>query len=222
MFILKIAWRSILRHKTKSIIIGTILFLGAFIMTLGDATAIGMRRGVEENIVKSFTGHIILVSNEETKDNVLFTPMAKPLKILKDYPKIRSVLENQDFIKGFLPMTRGGVAILGGQGMDFMLAFGCSFDDYQRVFGSPITPVEGELLKNGEHGLLVNVEGRKNHYKAEGFWLVPEGHGVNRDNLTDEARNESEKLDVRTSLALEGFGEPNSTNKEVPIKGIVR
>ena len=47
MFIFTIAWRSILRHKTKSIIIGTILFLGAFIMTLGDATAIGMRRGIE-------------------------------------------------------------------------------------------------------------------------------------------------------------------------------
>ncbi len=83
MLILKIAWRSLLRHRAKSIIIGTILFLAAFIMTLGDATAIGMRRGVEENMVRSFTGHIILVSNEETKDNVLFTPMAKPLKILK-------------------------------------------------------------------------------------------------------------------------------------------
>ena len=58
MFILKIAWRSILRHKAKSIIIGTILFLGAFIMTLGNATAIGMSRGVEENMVRSFTGHI--------------------------------------------------------------------------------------------------------------------------------------------------------------------
>jgi len=74
MLILKIAWRSLLRHRAKSIVIGVILFLGAFIMTLGDATTIGMRRGVEENIVKSFTGHIILVSNEETKDNVPLRP----------------------------------------------------------------------------------------------------------------------------------------------------
>jgi putative ABC transport system permease protein len=222
MFILTIAWRSILRHKARSFIIGIILFLGAFIMTLGDATAIGMRRGMEENVVRAFTGHIILVSDKETKDNVLFTPMAKPLKILPDYPKIKAVLEKQDFIQGFLPMTRGGVAILGGQGMDFMLAFGCNFDDYRRVFGDPITPVEGQLLHNGDHGLLVNVEGRKNHYKAEGFWLVPDGHSVNKDNLTDEARKEGERLDVRTSLALEGFGEPNSTNKVIPIRGVVK
>src|SRR5271157_271013 len=132
MFILKIAWRSLLRHKAKSIIIGTILFLGALIMTLGNATAIGMQRGVEKNMVESFTGHIILVSDEETKDNVLFTPMAKPLKILKDWEKIKGVLSRQDFIKDFIPMTRVGVAILGGQGMNFMLTFGCNFQDFQR------------------------------------------------------------------------------------------
>jgi hypothetical protein len=222
MFILKIAWRSLLRHKAKSFIIGTILFLGALIMTLGNATAIGMQRGVEENMVKSFTGHIILVSDEEPKDNVLFTPLAKPLKILKEYEKISSILKKQDFIKGYLPMTRGGVAILGGQEMDFMLTFGCNFDEFQRVFGNPVTAIEGKVLHNGDHGLLLNVNGRKNRYKNQGYWLVPQGGGLNRDNLTDEAKKEEEKLEVRSSLALEGFGEPNSTNKDIPVKGIVR
>jgi ABC-type antimicrobial peptide transport system permease subunit len=222
MFILKIAWRSILRHKAKSIIIGTILFLGAFIMTLGNATAIGMRRGVEENMVRSFTGHIILVSDEETKDNVLFTPLAKPLKILKDYDRIRYVLKQQDFVKDFIPMTRGGVSILGGQNMNFMLTFGCNFDDFQRVFGSPVKAIEGTLLKNGEHGMMVNVNGRKNLYKFQGFWLVPQGTELNKDNLTEDAKNELAKLDIRSELALEGFGEPNSTNKNVPVTAVTR
>jgi putative ABC transport system permease protein len=222
MLILKIAWRSILRHRAKSIVIGSILFLAAFIMTLGDATVIGMRRGVEENIVKSFTGHLIIVSDQETKDNVLFTPMAKPLKILKDYEKIREVLRQQEFIKDFIPMTRGGVAILGGQEMFFLLTFGCNFDDFQRVFGSPITAMEGELLRNGDHGLLVNVNGRKNLHKFQGFWLVPQGRELNRDNLTEEAKKELPKLETRSSLALEGFGEPNATSKEIPVKGITR
>jgi ABC-type lipoprotein release transport system permease subunit len=222
MFILKIAWRSILRHKAKSFIIGTILFLGALIMTLGNATAIGMRRGVEENMVKSFTGHIILVSNEETKDNVLFTPLGKPLKILRDYEKIRGVLAQQDFIKGFVPMTRGIVAILGGQAMDGMLAFGCNFDDFQRVFGNPVTAIEGDILRGSDHGILLNVNGRKNRYKIDGYWLIPQGQDLNTDNLTPEAKAESWKLEVKDSMALEGFGEVNSTNKELPVKGVVR
>jgi ABC-type lipoprotein release transport system permease subunit len=222
MFILKIAWRSILRHKAKSFIIGTILFLGALIMTLGNATAIGMRRGVEENMVKSFTGHIILVSDEETKDNVLFTPLGKPLKILKDYERVRDVLQKQDFIKGFVPMTRGIVAILGGQGMDGMLTFGCNFDDFQHVFGNPVTAIEGSVLHGSEHGLLLNVNGRKARYKNDGYWLIPQGTDLNADNLTPEAKAESWRLETRDSLALEGFGEVNSTNKELPVIGVTR
>ena len=222
MLILKIAWRSLLRHKAKSVIIGTILFLAAFIMTLGDATAIGMRRGVEENMVRSFTGHIILVSSEETKDNVLFTPMMKPLKILKGYEQVKTVLEQQPFIKGFVPMTRGGVAILGGQQMSFMATFGCNFDDFQKVFGNPVSPTEGDLLRGNEHGMLVNVNGRKNLYKFQGFWLSPEGYALNENNLTDDARKEGPKLVTKSSLPLEGFGETNSTNMEVPVRGVVK
>jgi ABC-type lipoprotein release transport system permease subunit len=222
MLYLKIAWRSLLRHRAKSVIIGTILFLAAFIMILGDATAIGMRRGVEKNIVESFTGHIILVSDEETKDNVLFTPMAKPLKVLKDWNHIKWVLSQQDFIKAFIPMTRGGVAILGGQQMSFMMTFGCDFDEFQRVFGNPVKAVEGRLLTGSDHGLMVNVDGRKNLYKFQGYWLTPQGTDLDRANLTDEAKTEGSQLITRDSLALEGFGEVNSTNKEVPITGVVK
>jgi len=219
---LKIAWRSLLRHRAKSIIIGTILFLASLIMIIGDATAIGMRQGVEKNVVESFTGHIILVSNEETKDNVLFTPMAKPLKVLKDWEKIKWVLSQQDFIKDYIPMTRGGVAILGGQGMNFMLTFGCNFDDFQRVFGTPVKAAEGKLLTGSDHGLLVNISGREGQYKNQGYWLVPEGSDLVQANLTDEAKKEGQKLVTRSSLAVEGFGEVNSTNKEVPVQGVYK
>ena len=221
MLTLKIAWRSLLRHKAKSLVIGVILFLGAFIMTLGDATAIGMRRGIEENVVKSFTGNVVLVSEEESKDNVLFTPMMKPLKVLKGYERLRSVLQQQPYVKDFIPMTRGGVSILGGQEMSFMATIGCNFDDFQRVFGNPIKPVEGRLLHNGEHGIMLNVQGRKDQYKSQGYWLVPEGTELNRATLSDEAKKETD-LEVRHSLALEGFGEVNSTNMEVPVVGIMR
>ncbi len=222
MLVFKIAWRNILRHKGKSIIIGSILFLGALIMTLGNATAIGMQRGVEEHIVRGFTGHIILVSDQEPKDNVLFTPMAKPLKILGDYEKIAAVLKGQDYIQDFIPMTRGGVTILGGAGMNFMLTFGCNFDDFQRVFGSPVVAVEGELLHNGQHGILINDKGRQNLQRMEGYWLVPEGQSLNKDNLSKEARAELPGLPLKSELALEGFGEANSTNLTLPVVAITR
>ncbi|RPJ05704.1 MAG: hypothetical protein EHM28_11530, partial [Spirochaetaceae bacterium] len=211
-----------MRHKGKSIIVGTILFLGALIMTLGNATAIGMQRGVDENIVKSFTGHIVLVSAEEQKENVLFTPMAKPLKVLPEYSSLKEALATQEYIKDYIPMTRGGVAILGEEQMSFMLTFGCNFDDFQRVFGNPVASLEGKLLTNGDHGIMVNKNGRENLYKFQGFWLVPEGDEVKKENLTEDAKKELDILDVRHFLMLGGYGEKNSTDKEVPVRGIIK
>jgi len=43
--IIKIAWRNILRHKGKSVIIGVILFLGALIMTVGNGVISGWTLG---------------------------------------------------------------------------------------------------------------------------------------------------------------------------------
>jgi len=119
-------------------------------------------------------------------------------------------------------MTRGGVAVLGGQQMSFMLTFGCDFDQFQRMFGNPVKTVEGTLLTGTDHGIMVNVDNRKNLYKFQGYWLTPQGEALNKTDLTDDAKAEGLKLITRDSLALEGFGEVNSTNLDVPIKGVVK
>ena len=65
----KIAWRNVWRHKSKSLIIGVILFLGAFLMTLGNAIVAGMETGLEKNLKGTFTGDIIIISDKEEKLN---------------------------------------------------------------------------------------------------------------------------------------------------------
>jgi ABC-type lipoprotein release transport system permease subunit len=100
MLIWKIAWRNLWRHKGKSLVIGVILFLGALLMTVGDATVRGARQGLEENMVKRFTGHLVLVSANEKKNSVFFTNQS--LKVLPDYLKIKQILQSQNFIDGFL------------------------------------------------------------------------------------------------------------------------
>ena len=176
---------------------------------------------MEENIVRSFTGHIILVSDEETKDNVLFTPMAKPLKILRDYDKISALLRQQDFIKDFIPMTRGGVAILGGQEMNFMLTFGCNFDDFQRVFGNPVKAVEGELLTNGDHGLLVNVNGRQEPAQDPGLLAGPRGLGAEQGQPQPRRPGRSCPSLTRREVAWpwKASASPTPRTRTLPIKG---
>ena len=60
--IFTIAWRNILRHKGKSLVIGIILFTGAFLMTVGNGVISGMAAGIEKNIINGFMGDIVLMS----------------------------------------------------------------------------------------------------------------------------------------------------------------
>ena len=223
MLIFKIAWRNIQRHKGKSFVIGIILFLGALIMTAGNAVTIGMERGIEQNIVERMTGNIILASNEETRDDVLFTAMGKPIKILKDYDKVREALKKEDYIQDFLPMMRGAVLLAETNAMrSSFMVFGVNFDDYQRVFQNNIEPVEGHLLANGEHGMLVNLTGREETYNNNGFWIVPQGEKLDPAHLIPEAKAEKDDLEQRSNLVLMGFGTENASNLRVPVKAIYR
>src|SRR5271157_3021501 len=147
--ILKIAWRNIQRHKGKTLITGVILFLGAFIMTFGNGVISGMEKGLRENIMNRFTGQLVVLSNKQEADNVIFTPMGKDVEVITGYEKIMKVLETQDYINKFLPVGRGMTRVLNENGdMGFTLALGVKFEDYQKMFVNNVKLIEGKFLTN--------------------------------------------------------------------------
>ena len=68
--IIKIAWRNIMRHRGKSLVIGVILFVGALLMTIGNGVISGMDKGLQKNIINGFTGDIVIVSEKQESDAV--------------------------------------------------------------------------------------------------------------------------------------------------------
>ena len=224
MLIWKIAWRNLWRHRGKSLVIGVILFLGALLMTVGDAMVRGANQGLEENMVKRFTGHLILVASSEKKTSIFFTNQS--LKLLPDYPKIKKSLEGQEFIESFLPMTRGIAMLLhGGEDPEsgFLLAFGVNFAEYQKMFLQNVTEVEGALLRNGERGVLISDKSREMIFDDQNFWIIPEGAALVEKHLTPDALAQQANLELRTDLVLLGVGAENLANDiRLPVKGIFR
>jgi ABC-type lipoprotein release transport system permease subunit len=223
MLIWKIAWRNLWRHKGKSLVIGVILFLGALLMTVGDALVRGANQGLEENMVKRFTGHLVLVSANEKKNSVFFTNQS--LKVLPDYLKIKTALQGQDFIDGFLPMTRGIAMLLHGGETESagVLAFGVNFEEYQQMFLQNVTEVEGTLLRNGERGILISDKSREMIFDDQNFWVVPEGGKLVEESLTPDAQEQKANLELRSDLVFLGIGAKNLENDiRLPVKGIFR
>ncbi len=223
--ILKIAWRNILRHKGKSIIIGVILFLGSLIMTVGNGVISGMDSGLERNIVNGFMGDIVIISNKETSDNILFKIMGKSVETITNYKDIKPLLEKQDYIDGKLPVGKNGTMVIneeeGEPGFAYLL--GVDFKEYRNFFKDTITPIEGTLLGDNEQGILFASKMRDDLYNQMNIWFIPHDGKVEEKTLSDDAKENKKSLVVKGDPVFMGFSEGNSSSDiRVPIKGIIR
>ena len=220
----KIAWRNLLRHRGKSLVIGVILFLGAFLMILGDALIEGAKQGLAENMINRFTGHVVLAAAKEKKQEVFFG--FGTLKVLPNYPQLKAVLEKQTFIANFLPLTRGMAMILNDAGRSAQASvYGVNFEEFQRMYLDNVLQFEGTLLKKGERGVLIGRKAREQFYDFNKFWVVPEGVPLNPDHLTPAARKASENntLTIKSDLVFLGQSVSSLGNDiRLPVKGIIR
>jgi ABC-type lipoprotein release transport system permease subunit len=219
-----IAARNLLRHKGKSFVIGAILFVGALIMTLGNAVISGMNQGLSENIVERFTGHIVLISDTQENPNILFTPMGKDIALIKNFDKTRAVLSGQSYIQNYLPAARGFSFVLTEDGdIDFALLLGVDFPEYNRMFRGNVQLVEGKLLDKNERGMLVSQGRRTRFFNDQNIWVKPVGFPLDEKNFSDEAKKYRDKMIVKDSLVLMGAsGESTAFDVRTEIKGIHR
>ncbi len=229
MLIWKIAWRNLWRHRGKSLVIGVILFLGAFLMTIGNGLVDGAKEGMKQNLINRFAGHVILVSSSEKKNSIFFTN--KSVKIVPDYPAVKQLLEQQEFVQDFLPMGRGMALFLSEGSADAaideehvdMVVFGVNFDDYQRMFLNNIVSEEGRLFKNNEHGAIISTGMRERIFENQEYWMLPEGGEVVEASLTEDARKERAALKLKRDLVLLGIGGENlETDIRLPVTGIFK
>lgn len=219
-----IAARNLLRHKGKSFVIGAILFVGALIMTLGNAVISGMNRGLSENIVERFTGHIVVISDTQENPNILFTPMGKDIALIKNFEKTRAVLAAAPYIQNYLPAARGFSFVLTEEGdLDFALLLGVDFPEYNRMFRENVKLVEGKLLEKGERGMLMSQGRRTRFFNDQNIWAKPAGFALDEKNFSDEAKKYRDKMIVKDNLVLMGAsGESTAFDVRVDIKGIHR
>ncbi len=221
----KIAWRNILRHKGKSVIIGIILFLGSFVMTAGNAVLSGMSEGLQKHIVESVTGDLVIVSTNQKEDNVLTSSFSlKAIEPIFAYTNIREVLKKTDGVEKFMPIGNGLVSLLNEAGdMGFGYVYAVDIGQYRTMFPDNIALVEGRALSEGERGVMVNIGARENIYRQQRYWAVPVGQTVVESNLMADAWTNRADLDARSNLVFMGLsGDMSQLDIRSPIVGIFK
>lgn len=224
--ILTIAWRNILRHRGKSLVIGVILFLGAFLMTVGNGVISGMAAGIQKNIVDGFMGDIVLVSEKQKSDNILLEFMGTAIEPINTYEKIKPVLEKQGIVARFLPAGKNLALVLkedeATPGGAFLM--GVDFAAYREMFPNNFRVIEGRWPKPGEKGLLVPTFTREKFYNFLNMWLIPKGGSLVKENLTKEALAGVKTINLKSDIVMMGMASGmNSTNDiRFPVTGIIK
>jgi ABC-type lipoprotein release transport system permease subunit len=223
--IVKIAWRNIMRHRGKSLVIGVILFVGALLMTVGNGVISGMDKGLQKNIINGFTGDIVLVPEKQESDEVFIDMMGKTIEPINDFKKIDSVLKNIPELNSWVPIGKNGAMVLNEEGGSpgFTFLIGVDFDRYRKVFPNTMNAIEGKLLQPGEEGVLVPTGARKQMFDVSTIWFVPQGGKIDTSQMFPEAKAVWKSLISKDNIVFMGMGTDNtSTDIRVGIKGIIK
>ena len=183
----RMAFRNLVEHKAKSLIIGTLLALGMLIMALGTSFLDASKRGIQKSFTENYTGDVIITGIADG-DVSLFGVMSpggtEETPTIPDYEKVFAyastlpgVRASSGIASGFaLATDEGGfgpneMAVSAhdtseadeedddGSGMmsSVMMLFGVDAENYWNLF-STIELVDGSFIKPGEPGIMIAAD----------------------------------------------------------------
>lgn len=169
---LRMAFRNLVEHKAKSLIVGSLLAIGVLILVLGNAFLDASRRGIETSFTANYTADVIITGTADGPVSLFGVQSIGGLEqtpIIPDYEKVYGyastlpgVVAASGMASGFGLVTNEeqdeAAAADGGGDEDmgdaFIMLFGVDAEHYWKLFEG-LTLVQGHFLAPGEQGLMV-------------------------------------------------------------------
>ncbi len=177
--LLKIAFRNLFEHRAKSIIVGILLSLGVVILVMGSAVHNGMANGIERSFTKNYTADIIITGIAEGPVSLFGVSSVGGFAKTPTLPEYEKILAYASGIKhvarvtgmastyGIAQKDTAGVTTAqdeeaedessGRNQFRFFFLFGVDTIQYKNVFPE-FSLKEGEFLKPGERGIIINTK----------------------------------------------------------------
>jgi putative ABC transport system permease protein len=200
--LVRIAFRNLLEHKSKTFIIGGLLALGVIILIVGNSFMDTAARGVKDTFIANYTGDVF-ISGKAKGPVSLFGVQAvggqETTPILPFRDKIEAKLGSMPGVSGKASQVTGfGLAtIKDSDEQSFALLFGVDPADYRKLF-------DGAIMKQG-------------HFIGP----TEEGLVVSQKTLDRFNKSFSKTLKVGDEITLTGMGKSGFRIRTVPIVGIV-
>jgi len=202
--ILKIAIRNVFAHKVKTLIVGSLIFLGIFLMVLGNSFLDSTSKGIQRAYSKSVTGEIAVLKSIDfdyslfgTWNNIgnLSVPIVPDLEntltFLNSHPEVDVVTTVSSNI--------------------LMVNTGESSPDYW-IMGMAVEPESYRSFFDINDTMILH----------EGRFLEPGEEGIVISSSVVEYLQDYKDIEVHPgdSLLLNGYSANGFRIREVPIRGI--
>jgi len=202
--LLKIAIRNVFAHKAKTLIVGSLIFIGIFLMVLGNSFLDSTSKGIQNSYSKSVTGEIAILKNIDFDFSLFGTwnnigNLSVP--IIPDLEDTLTFLESHPGVENVTTVSSNILMVNTGETSPDFWVMGMAVDpgSYQSFFDITDTLVihEGRFLDPGEEGIVIS------RYVSD-YLLEYKGLEVHPGD----------------SLLLNGYSANGFRIREVPIRGI--
>ncbi|TFG83106.1 MAG: hypothetical protein E4H20_06250, partial [Spirochaetales bacterium] len=183
---LRMAFRNLMEHKAKSLIVGILLALGALILVLGNAFLDASKRGIEQSFTANYTADVIITGKASGPVSLFGVQSVGGMEetpVVPDYERLFSYAKSLPGVK-FAAGSASGFGLLSnddqgemsaeqarrnaaspdggekdaGDEMDaFVMLFGVDADNYWKLFDS-IKLSQGEFIKAGQPGIMLGED----------------------------------------------------------------
>lgn len=165
--LIRIAFRNLLEHKGKTLIIGIIVAVGVIVLIVGNSMMDTATRGIRRAFIDNYTGNI-MISGVADGTVSLFGVQSvggiEPTPTIPDFTRIREHVEQLPEVDRFTTQISGfGLVrpetseIDGLEHSELTVLFGIEPDGYHAMFDN-VSVIEGEYLAPGQQGIMISQE----------------------------------------------------------------
>lgn len=202
--VLKIAFRNLKEHKTKTFIVGTLIALGIAILVIGNSLMDSATEGIRKTYIESYTGDVI-VTGRHRGEITLFGLMGmdglnSALPVIPEYEVVYDFAVNHPDVIAVNPQVTTVAMMRLDEGETYSFLFGVDPVRYEKMFPDNIELLQGRFLLPHEEGIVISEAVAEQLEKNLGRLPAP------GDKLVLTMLNEVVGIKVR----------------EVPIRGVFR
>jgi ABC-type lipoprotein release transport system permease subunit len=158
--LIKIAFRNLRQHMTKTLIVGVLITLGIAILVVGNSFMDTVKDGIEKNYIENYTGNIFIAPTAVENPSLIMSEglMEEAPKTVPDFNLVQEYIESLPAVTGTTGQINGAATVKWGElGQGFMLMFGVSSQSYLDLFPKGVHIIDGEFLAEGEEGIVLSA-----------------------------------------------------------------